>query len=292
MFETIILVAALGALFGLVLAFASNRLHVEPDPLAENINELLPGANCGACGYPGCSALAEAIAGGKAGHNSCAVADANAKNKIAALLGAEPETDGAEPQTAVLQCNGCPGNNAHDYDYKGVHDCRMAARLLNAPGKCSSGCLGFGTCAEACPFNAIAIGANGLPQIDPAKCTGCGICVASCPQKVLRLLPRNAKVRLVCSNTDSGSAAMKACQSSCIGCGICARTCPNHAVTMADNLPQIDYAKCTGCGLCSQKCPRGCLIKINPPTGGVPVNMPPQSKGCAHCPLAESCGIK
>lgn len=292
MFEAVILTAVLGAVFGLVLAVASRRLHIEADPRLEAISALLPNANCGACGYPGCGALAEAILSGKADENTCAVANAEAKNKIAAILNPQAKhTAVAEAKLAALACNGCAGNTSANYNYNGARDCRLAAKLLAAPGKCNYGCLGFGTCAQACPFNAISIGPSGLPQINPALCTGCGVCVKSCPQQVLHLVPRSSVLRLTCSNRDFGKEAMTACKLSCIGCGLCARACPNGAITMENNLPKIDYAKCTGCGLCSQKCPRGCLSIVAQPDGSA-AQAPIKNKGCAACPLAENCGIK
>lgn len=291
MFDAIILTAVLGALFGLVLAVASRRLHIETDLRIAAITALLPGANCGACGFPGCSALAEAIAAGTAKTNACAVADAAAKNKIAAIMNHDGEEEASGPQMAALACNGCAGNVTIKYSYNGPRDCRLAASLLAAPGKCNYACLGLGTCAQNCPFNAISPGANGLPVIDTSKCTGCGLCTQNCPQGVLHLVPRSSTLRLLCSNRANAKEAMAACKASCIGCGLCARTCPNNAIIMEGNLPKIDYAKCTGCGLCAQKCPRGCLVLVTAPQGEAP-EARSKTKGCAACPLAESCGVK
>lgn len=293
MFEAIILTAVLGAAFGLILAFAGKYLYKETDPRVSAVSALLPGANCGACGYPGCAAMAEHIVSGKADRTACAVADANTQKQIAAIINQKiSETEPVYAKLAVLSCNGCAGNIPQSAVYHGPADCRMAIKLLAAPGKCSYGCYGFGSCVQACPFGAITIGAHGLPQINTGKCTGCGMCVKTCPQHVLKLTPRDSALRLLCSNHDNAKTAMAACKASCIGCGLCVRTCPNGAITLKDNLPAIDYTKCTSCGLCTQKCPRGCLVLAAPPENSMPINALPQNKGCAACPLAESCGIK
>lgn len=290
MWEAIALTAVLGGAFGAVLAYAGKHLHINTDPRIDEINALLPGANCGACGYAGCAVLAENIVSGAAAPDACAVATAQAKEKIAAIAGtATAETK--EPLLAMLACNGC--SHPKHFVYAGISDCRTAAALLKTPGTCTEGCLGLGTCVQKCPFGALSINAGGICEVDASKCTGCGICTKECPQMLLHLVPRRSSLYLKCSNTSSGKKALSECRTSCIGCGVCMRVCPQGAITMDGTLPVIDYAKCNGCGICAQKCPRQALKSIVPPDCPAAPEIKRQTpSGCAACPFAKGCGLQ
>lgn len=298
MLTSIALVAGLGGLFGAVLAAAGRKLAVDTDPRIEEITNLLPGANCGSCGYPGCSGLAEAIVAGRDGISPCLACSPESKKKIARIMGIQGDMT-LPPQlrrVARLACNGCSINAPRSYDYHGIKDCHLVAKYYGGPGKCNFGCLGLGSCVKMCPFHAISMGENGLPVIDYDKCSGCGVCVRQCPQMVLYLSNASNRIHLQCNNREKGKAALSVCKVSCISCGLCVKNCPAKAITMREDgngsLPVIDYSKCTECGLCVSKCPRHCLHKLDPveihPEAAVKPRQP--ESGCASCPFGGSCG--
>lgn len=246
------LLAVLGGVFGLGLAVAARKLTVEADPRIDEIESLLPGANCGACGYPGCRGMAEAIVTGSAPVHGCPV------NKdttpIAKVMGVEV----VPLQTRLVAKVRCAGGKAEAKErfvYDGVKDCVAAQNLMGGPKVCVYGCLGEGTCVSACPFDAITMSENGLPVVDGEKCTACGICVKSCPRQLITLLPAGDPVTVLCMNMDKGPEVRKACQVGCIGCGICAKQCPQKAITVTDYLAAINPDLCTACGICITKCP-------------------------------------
>ena len=270
MLEAIGVVAALGAVFGTGLSIASKKFAVHTDPKVEKILALLPGANCGACGYPGCSGLAEAIATGKATVAPCISCTSENRKEIAAIMGITGETQISSKlrKVAILSCNGNHVTAPKRFEYKGIKDCHLVANFFAGPGRCSFGCLGFGSCIKICPFGAISMGENGLPKFDYEKCTGCGLCVQQCPQRVITLVNSDSKIHIKCNNRDKGKAAMLDCSVSCISCGLCEKVCPTGAIKLHDDvngsIPIIDYNKCIECGLCVKKCPRHC-IQIVPP---------------------------
>jgi electron transport complex protein RnfB len=250
----IILLGSIGAVSGLILAFASQKMAVATDPRVGRIVAALPGANCGGCGFAGCSGLAEAIVKGSAPVNGCPVGKAASAVKIAAIMGVEVAAD-AKPKFAKVFCQGGKAERTERFYYFGVHDC-AAAQMLNGGYKvCEFGCLGLGTCVQACKFEALRINDNELPEADPAKCTGCGACVQACPRHLIQLVTEDRGALVLCQNHGRGVEVKHACKAGCIGCGICAKNCPEQAITLTDNLPVIDPAKCTACGLCVQKCP-------------------------------------
>ena len=189
MLNAVLIVAGLGSVFGGMLAFAGRKFAVNIDPRIEKIINLLPGANCGSCGYPGCSGLAEAIVAGRDGVSPCLACSPDAKKEIAQVMGFTGDIPLSADlrKVARLACNGCKENSPKLFKYAGVKDCHLVAKYFGGPGKCNFGCLGFGSCIKMCPFHAISMGDNGLPHIDYTKCSGCGICVRQCPQMVLYL---------------------------------------------------------------------------------------------------------
>ena len=247
---------ALAAVFGILLAVLGKKFAVKENEKEKEIRSHLSGANCGACGYAGCDAFAKALAEGKADVNSCSATAASEKKIIGEILGVS--VDAAETKI-VVACNG--GNAARDkYEYMGYGNCRSMELLGGGRKVCPWGCLGMGSCTDACPEHAIDVRDGGYAEVDREKCIVCGKCVAACPKKLIKRVPADAKVYIACSNCLRGGKEVKAmCANGCLGCGLCAKLCPAHAITMTDNLPVIDYSKCTGCGLCASKCPAKCI---------------------------------
>ena len=243
----------LGVVFGLVLAVASQVFHVEEDPRIAKIQSCLNGANCGACGYTGCAAYAQAIVKEDAPRNLCAPGGAAAVDGIAAILGeATPEF---VRQVAFVRCSG--GDKAYNkYNYDGVKDCALAsASTGGGPLSCAYGCLGYGHCVSVCKFDAIHI-VDGVAKVDHEKCRGCLACVSACPKKLIVALPYDAVGTIACNNTDKGGITRKVCESGCLGCHLCEKNCPHNAVHIVDNLSVKDFSKCQNCGICAEKCPR------------------------------------
>ena len=267
--KAVAVMGALGAVFGLVLAFAAKVFAVEKDPREEAISGCLPGANCGGCGYPGCGGYAAAVVKGEAPVNACAAGGAAVAAQIAEIMGVA--AGDSVKQIAQVMCSG--GGCSHlRYDYVGIQDCLAASRSLGGgPMECQYGCLGLGTCVSECPFDAIHI-VDGVAKVDEEKCVACGKCVAICPKHIIELVPIKTKkhVAIPCSSKDKGVDTRKNCDDGCIGCSLCQKACPKDAIVIEDNLAKIDYEKCIGCGICAQKCPRK-LITVD---GKVPEPKP------------------
>lgn len=255
-----LVVGAVGIFVGLFLGVAGIKFKVETDERQEAVLAALPGNNCGGCGFAGCSGLASAIVKGEAPVNACPVGGDSVGKAIAAIMGVEAE--GTEKRVAYVHCQGDCEKAGVDYDYAGIQDCRMMSFVPNGgPKSCNSGCLGYGTCVTACPFDAIHV-VNGVAVVDKEKCRACGKCVDICPKHLISLIPYEAKLTVACSSTDKGPITMKACQVGCIGCGICAKVCPRQAVTVENFHAAIDQSKCIGCGICAEKCPKKAIVKV------------------------------
>lgn len=251
--------SAVGVLAAMLLATASKKFHVEVDPAVEAIFEALPGSNCGACGNPSCFAVAEAIAAGEKPANTCIAGGQSVANAIAAILGSD-----AGEVKAIVSARHCGGgvNCSRAYGYAGVRSCTAANKLAGGPIACSFGCIGFGDCARACPFDAISMDERGLPVIDLAKCTGCGICVRECPRgqiSLLEMVPEMAPVIVRCSAHDKVKGRKANCAMCCIACKKCEKECPSDAIHVIDMVAVVDYEKCTGCGTCVEVCPQKCI---------------------------------
>lgn len=249
----ILVLGVMGAVFGLILAVASKIFEVKTDPRMERVVECLPGANCGGCGFAGCEAYAKAVCAGEAEPSLCAVGGADVAEKICGIMGLE-ESAGAVRTVAFVKCSGgCVGLKA---DYYGISDCSAAIR---APGGgltlCSSACLGFGNCVEACKFDAIRI-EGGAAKVDPEKCTGCGACIEACPRNIIVPRPYDKKYAVACGNRDKGAVARKICENGCIACKLCEKVCQNDAIHVEGNLAAVDFEACVNCGACAAKCPR------------------------------------
>ncbi len=254
------IVAGAGILIGLILGIASRRLHVDVDEREVAVLGALPGNNCGGCGFPGCSGLAAAIAKGEAPVGQCPVGGEPVARVIAGIMGVEAGS--TERKVAFVRCQGTCDNAEVKYAYYGAPDCRLIDQAPGGGAKvCAFGCLGGGSCVRVCPFDAIHL-ENGVAVVDRDACRACGKCVEICPRHLIELVPFGATQIVACRSKDKGPVVMKACKTGCIGCGICARNCPAQAITLEDNVAQIDQEKCQHCGLCAEKCPKKAILTM------------------------------
>ena len=252
-----VIVGGTGLFIGVFLGVAGKKFAVEVDEREEAILGVLPGNNCGGCGYPGCSGLAAAIAKGEAPVDQCPVGGAPVAAKIGAIMGQEVKETAR--QVAFVKCAGTCDKTTVKYEYTGVEDCEMMAFIPGSGAKnCTYGCMGFGSCAAVCPENAISI-VNGIAHIDEEACVGCGKCAETCPKSLIDLVPENKKTRVQCSSKEFGKQVMSVCKAGCIGCKACEKVCKLGAIKVENNIAQIDYEKCVGCGLCAGKCPKGII---------------------------------
>ena len=253
-------VSLVGIFVGLFLGIAGIKFKVETDEREEAVLGVLPGNNCGGCGYAGCSGLAAAIVKGEAPVNACPVGGEPVGIRVAEIMGVEAGS--SERMVAFVHCQGDCEKAGTDYEYTGVEDCRLMVFVPGGgPKACNSGCMGYGSCVKECPFEAIHV-VNGVAVVDRQACKACGKCVAVCPRHLISLIPYRAKTEVACKSTDKGPVTMKACQAGCVGCGICAKICPSQAVAVTDFHAEIDQEKCTGCGACVEKCPKKSIITI------------------------------
>jgi electron transport complex protein RnfB len=260
----LIVLAALGVVFGIALAIVAARFVVKVDPKVEQVRETLPGANCGACGFAGCMGYAEAVVGNPdVASNLCAPGKGAVAEKIAQITGKAAAK--VDPKIARVFCQGGRSKSQRKFIYTGVMDCTAAVLAAGGDKSCEFGCLGYATCMRACPFDAITMSADNLPIISKEKCTACGKCVAACPKQVIELGLMSKAVVISCHSKDKGLDVKKKCQVGCIACGICVRTCPVDAIKIDNNLARIDHSKCITCGLCVKKCPTNAIHDYQSP---------------------------
>lgn len=253
----VVALGGLGLVLGLGLAIASKLLAVKTDPNIEKVRDLLPGANCGGCGFPGCDGFAKAVCAGEADVTKCVALSSDNLSAISELLGVDAQM--GEKMVARVLCQGDSENCVSKFKYSGISDCRAAAMLAGGPSACAFGCVGLLTCAKVCPFGAISLSDKGIATVDEDICTGCGKCAEACPKNGIVIMPKSHGVYICCRTTEKGKAVATVCKAGCISCGLCAKKCPEGAIVMKDNLPHIDYDKCTGCGTCAQVCPKGSI---------------------------------
>lgn len=258
----------IGVLSAVVLFLVARKFKVYEDPRIEEVMSVLPAANCGGCGLPGCKSFAETcVKAPSLDGLFCPVGGASVMEKVSVILGKEMPT--TEVRIAVVRCNGTCGNRPQTNVYDGATSCAVSSLLYGGETLCSFGCLGIGDCVSVCEFDAIHLNEKtGFPEVDEEKCTACGACVSVCPKAIIELRKRGPKSRRVyvnCVNKEKGALARKACQVACIGCGKCAKECPFNAIAIENNLAYIDDNKCRLCRKCVDVCPTGAILALNFP---------------------------
>ncbi len=262
---TILTLCALGVLAAVILYFVAQKFRVEEDPRIDEVEKMLPGANCGGCGFAGCRGMADALVkNDDISSLFCPVGGGDCMKAVANYLGKAAAEK--EPQVATVRCGGTCEKRPRTNKFDGAKSCAVASALYVGETGCSFGCLGFGDCEAACSFDAIHINPQtGLPEVDGDKCTACGACVSACPKNIIELrkkFPKNRAVYVGCVSKDKGAAVMKSCKAGCIGCGKCVKACPFGAITLVDNVAYIDSTKCKLCRKCVNECPTGAIKLI------------------------------
>ncbi|MDR2118809.1 MAG: Fe-S cluster domain-containing protein [Tannerellaceae bacterium] len=271
----IITLGGIGIVSSGLLYIASRKFEVYENPLIAQVQEVLPAANCGGCGYPGCSGFASACVNAHSLDDLlCPVGGADVMAKVAGILGKDAAA--ADPKIAVVRCNGNCEVRPRTNRYDGAQNCVVASSLYGGETGCSYGCLGYGDCVTACTFGAIRINSStGLPEVMEDRCTSCGACVKACPKNIIELRrkgPKSRRIYVSCVNRDKGGIARKSCGNACIGCSKCEKECPFEAISVTDNLAYIDFAKCRLCRKCVAVCPTRAIHELNfPPRKEAPV---------------------
>ena len=256
-----VIIGGIGLVIGILLGLAGKKFAVETDERETAVREALPGNNCCGCGYPGCDGLAAAIVKGSAPVDGCPVGGPPVAAAIGEIMGLKVEA--SERKVAFVRCGGSCSLAKKEYEYYGVEDCAMMIYVPNGGAKiCNEGCLGFGTCVKACPFDAISI-IDGLAVVDREKCKACGKCIKACPQHLIDLVPYDQKSLVKCKCSDKGKVIMTECDAGCISCMKCIKNCPEQAMKMDGNVVRIDFDKCTNCGSCVENCPRHCIVNVS-----------------------------
>ncbi|MGD9201755.1 MAG: RnfABCDGE type electron transport complex subunit B [Chitinispirillia bacterium] len=282
----VLVVGGVGLFFGFGLGIASKKLYVFIDPRIEKIQSILPNANCGACGYPGCGVFAKHLVEGKAQPSDCIPGGAKTANQVAEILGLGVQT--TEPKMAIVHCKGGKKEAKDRAIYLGLNDCNASVIAGNGSKECENGCLGLGTCVSVCPFNAITINGNNVAVVNYEICTGCGKCVSVCPHGIIELIPKVFKIFVACSNKERGAKVKKYCSIGCTGCTLCVKATPSGAITMKNNLPVLDYSKEENFISAKYKCPQKCfadMAKSRPKA-----NIDTKCNGCGEC--IPACPVK
>lgn len=286
----VISLGAIGLISAVILYVASKKFAVYEDPRIGQVAQVLPQANCGGCGFPGCSGFAAAcVKAGSLEGKMCPVGGQPTMEKVASILGLEAVA--SEPKVAVVRCNGTCANRPKLTQYDGVRSCVVANSTFGGETGCTFGCLGCGDCVSACQFDAIHMNPEtGLPEVDESKCTACGACSKACPRNIIEIRPKgknNRRVYVQCVNKDKGAVARKACAAACIGCGKCVKVCPFEAITLENNLAYIDPAKCKSCRKCEMECPQHAIVAVNFPPRKPKAEAPATEKPAVEKPAAN-----
>ena len=249
-----LVITAIGIIVGAGLVFTGKKFHVPVDEREAEVRAVLPGNNCGACGYAGCDAAAAAIV--SAPVNVCPVGGGPVAEKVGGIMGTDAEI--LERRVAFVRCKGTCEVSGMQGAYTGIRDCRSAALSGLNLKNCDYGCMGLGSCVNVCPQGAITL-VDGVAVVNRNKCVACGLCVKACPKGLIELVPESKHVAVQCMNRDKGPQVKKVCSVGCIGCTLCTRQCPFDAIHMDGNLAHVDYDKCEQCGKCVKKCPVGVI---------------------------------
>ncbi|MBR5250769.1 MAG: RnfABCDGE type electron transport complex subunit B [Clostridia bacterium] len=256
------IMVAIGLVFGLLIILISKFCVVKEDPKIAEVSSLLSGANCGSCGYPGCDGFARALVNGDVSIDECGATSKTNKIEICNILG--KTFSGKEETIAVVSCNG--GVNCVDkFDYQGYGDCVSQEILAKGRKECAVGCMGSGSCVDVCPNLAIEC-YDGYAHVDKELCISCGLCIKTCPKKLIKRIPKSAKIYVACSTQCKGKDVINMCKNGCISCGMCQKVCQHDAIHLINNVPIIDYSKCVGCMNCYNKCPRKVIKLLKPQT--------------------------
>lgn len=257
-------VTALGIAFilGVLLGLFKKIFHVEMNPKITQVREALSGANCGGCGFAGCDAFAKAVVESGAPSDGCVAGGQGCATAIAKIMGGA--TAVSKPKVAVVRCQGDSECAKDKGVYSGVNTCKGAQLVASGTKLCAYGCIGLGDCVEACPFDAIHMGGNGLPFVNRDKCVGCGKCVRTCPKGIITLVEKDVKgpIALCVCHSDNKAQIRKDCTHGCFKCSMCVKKCPEGCIDLSSGIPIIDYSKCTGCGTCVASCPDKVLVMM------------------------------
>ena len=263
---SMLILGGIAILAAIILYVIAKKFKVEEDPRIDEVAEVLPGANCGGCGFAGCRNFAEACVKDFNGQY-CTAGGASVMEQVAKILGGE--VSAPDPKVAVVRCGGTTACRPKTSKYEGASTCAIVAATYGGETGCAFGCLGLGDCENVCSFGAIKVNPEtGIAEVDEEKCTACGACVKACPKMIIELRKKSAKFRKVyvnCRNKDKGPVAKKACTNACIGCGKCVKACNFEAITLENNLAYIDSEKCKMCRKCVEACPTGALVEENFP---------------------------
>ncbi|MFC1747604.1 RnfABCDGE type electron transport complex subunit B [Pseudomonadota bacterium] len=261
LFYAVAILGGLTLLLTTLLVFANKRLRVDEDPRIDAVDQMLPQNNCGACGFPGCRAFAEALVQNTVSPSQCTVSTGDNHKHIAAFLGVDVGSQ--EKRVARLACAGGSNVARQQANYTGISSCRAAAIVTGGGKRCSWGCLGLGDCAVVCQFDAIKMNSHSLPEVDEDRCTACGDCVSTCPKDLFSLHPVSHLLWVACSSLGMGDSLLDDCHVACTACGRCAMDAPGHVISMVNNLPVVDYDESPQTQTPIERCPTGAIIWFN-----------------------------
>jgi electron transport complex protein RnfB len=274
----LVVFTALGVVFGFTLAAVARRFHVATNPLVDRVRAQLPSANCGACGFAGCQAYAEAVVErSDVSPNLCAPGRGSVAEALAKLTG--KDMGAVTDRIVIMRCHGTSAFARDEALYAGLDTCAAASLVFGGPKACKNGCLGLGDCVKVCPFDALSIGPEGISVVNEAKCTGCGLCLPACPKELFEFYPRNRRVELSCVAKDKQSVVRATCMVGCTLCRKCVSKCPAGAITWDGRTILIDHEKCLAYGpscqeVCVDICPSTILHRVGQKPKPEPVEAP------------------